>query len=395
MDDPTQRLHFLLPLAIAPAILLGLLARRIGLPAVVGQIFAGVLLGPMVLGVIIPGEPHSHNGNGGSNGFYELAEIGLCVLLFKIGLQTRIDHFTQVWRQALSVASVGMLLPFALGLGVGFLLHWPISATLFLGAALTATSIGVTAAAIDELEVGDSTEARIIMGAAVVDDVLGLLLLSIIAGLGVQTDSIGPALGWSIAQAVVFLGAAIAVGPFLVRGFDKLTDWLGSDEILIALAFGYLLLMAHAAESAGLAAIIGSYAAGLVFSERDEAKLSRVFEPLTQLLAPIFFVLVGSSIAFNGGVNWADFGTIVLLVVVATGSKIVAPWLGRTGAANRAVIGSGLVPRGEVGLVFAQVGLATSALSGEQYSILTTVLVVTTFAGPMIFRKFAVRIAAT
>jgi Kef-type K+ transport system membrane component KefB len=180
-----------------------------------------------------------------------------------------------------------------------------------------------------------------------------------------------------------------------VRAFDRLTDWLGSDEILIAFAFGYLLLMAHAAESAGLAAIIGSYAAGLVFSERDEAKLSRVFEPLTQLLAPIFFVLIGSSIEFNGGANWADFGTIVLLVVVATGSKIVAPWLGRTGTANRAVIGSGLVPRGEVGLVFAQVGLATSALSGEQYSILTTVLVVTTFAGPMIFRKFAVRIAAT
>tara|TARA_R110002096_G_scaffold342549_5_gene535552 strand:- start:974 stop:2167 length:1194 start_codon:yes stop_codon:yes gene_type:complete len=385
-------LHLLLPLAIIPAILLGQLGRRAGLPAVVGQILAGVLLGPMVLGLIQPGEAHGDNGNGGSNGFFELAEIGLCVLLFKIGLETRLQHFTRVWRPALAVAAAGMILPFGLGLGIGLLIQWPFPAALFLGAALTATSIGVTAAVIEELGVRDSPEARIIMGAAVMDDVLGLLLLSVITALTAQTESIGPALGRSLFQAVLFLGAAVALGPHVVRLFDKLTDWLRGEVVLVALAFGYLLVMAHLAERVGLAAIIGSYAAGLVFSKRDEAALEKAFEPLTDLLTPIFFVLIGSSIAFDGGMGWAEFGVVVLLVGIAVGSKIAAPWLAPGGGLNRAAIGSGMVPRGEVGLVFAQVGLTTLALTQSQFSVLTLVLVATTLAGPMLFRRFALKL---
>lgn len=381
-----MELHLLLPLTLAPAILLGQLLRRAGLPAVVGQILAGVLLGPMVFGLL---QPISPGGNGNGDGFHELARIGLCVLLFKIGLETQIGHFTRVWRQALAVAGAGMILPLILGFGAGWLLGWNPTAALFLGAALTATSIGVTAAVIDELGVHDSVEARVVMGAAVVDDVLGLLLLSTLAVITADSGSVGATLAGSLVQAVLFLGAAVAFGPFVVRAFDKLTDWLRSEVVLIALAFGYLLLMASLAEHIGLAGIIGSYAAGLVFSKRDEAALERAFEPLTELLAPVFFVLIGSSIAFDGWIGWTQLAALLVFTAVAIGSKFGAPWLIPFGKTNRAAIGSGLVPRGEVGLVFAQVGLSSLALTQSQYSILTLVLVVTTLAGPVMLRKFA------
>jgi Kef-type K+ transport system membrane component KefB len=386
MDNSMMGLHLLLPLVIVPAIILGQFLRRFGLPAVVGQILAGVLLGPMVFGLVEPGESHDANGNANGNGLYELAEIGLCVLLFKIGLETRFGDFARVWRRALGVALAGMALPLGLGIGTGLLLQWPLPAALFLGAALTATSVAVTASVIEEMGVQDSSEARIIMGAAVVDDVLGLLLLSAITVLSTQSESLGLALGRSLIQAVVFLGVAIVVGPFIVRVFDWFTSWLRSEAVLVVLAFSYLLVMAHLAEKIGLVGIIGSYAAGLVFSKQDEESLKRAFEPLTEILTPLFFVLIGSSISFNSDFGIGSIGTVVLVVGVALAGKLLAPWLVPHFGLRRGMVGSGLVPRGEVGLVFAQVGLASLAMTQSQYSILTLVLVVTTLVGPVLFR---------
>lgn len=382
MDDQMMGLHLLLPLMIVPAIIIGQLLHRVGLPAVVGQILAGVMLGPMVFGLIEPGEAHGGKGNG----LYELAEIGLCVLLFKIGLETRFGDFVRVWRRALGVAIAGMLLPLGLGLGLGLLLHWQLPAALFLGAALTATSIAVTASVIEEMGVQDSDEARIIMGAVVVDDVLGLVLLSAITALSAQSESIGLDLGRSLLQAIVFLGAAIVVGPYIVRIFDWLTNWLRSEVVLVVLAFSYLLVMAHLAEKIGLVGIIGSYSAGLVFSKRDEKSLERAFEPLIEILTPLFFVLIGSSISFGSDFSLRFIGVAALVFGVALAGKICAPWLIPQFAARRWMVGSGLVPRGEVGLVFAQVGLTSLALSRSQYSILTLVIVATTLVGPLLLR---------
>lgn len=383
MDNSMMGLHLLLPLVIVPAIILGQFLRRFGLPAVVGQILAGVLLGPMVFGLV---EPHDANGNANGNGFYELAEIGLCALLFKIGLETRFGDFARVWRRALGVALAGIVLPLGLGIGTGLLLQWPLPAALFLGAALTATSVAVTASVIEEMGVQDSAEARVIMGAAVVDDVLGLLLLSAITVLSTQSEPLGLTLGRSLIQAVVFLGVAIVVGPFIVRVFDWFTSWLRSEAVLVVLAFSYLLVMAHLAEKIGLVGIIGSYAAGLVFSKQDAESLERAFEPLTEILTPLFFVLIGSSISFNSDFGIESIGTVVLVMGVALAGKLLAPWLVPRFSLRRGMVGSGLVPRGEVGLVFAQAGLASLALTQSQYSILTLVLVVTTLVGPVLFR---------
>jgi len=389
MVDPITKLHLLLPLVLTPAILLGLLLRKIGLPAVVGQILAGVLLGPMVIGLVEPGEFHGEHGHGNGSGFYALAEIGLCVLLFKIGVETRLSHFTLVWKRALGVALAGMFLPLGLGTGAGLLIGWSLPASLFLGAALTATSIGVTMAVIEEMGVKDSPEARVVMGAAVVDDVLGLLLLSAIAALSSQPDSVGLAMGQSLLQAVVFLGVAIAVGPFVVRFFDWLMGWLRSESVLVVLAFSYLLMMAHFAENVGLAGIVGSYAAGLVFSKREEAVLEHAFKPMTEIFTPIFFVLIGSSIEFQSVLDPRSLGFVALILAIAIAGKLLAPWCVPRFGLRRGLVGSGLIPRGEVGLVFAQVGLGSLALSQGQYSLLTVVLVCTTLIGPVLFQRLA------
>lgn len=382
-----MNLHLLLPLILVPAILIGQILRRFGFPAVVGQILAGVMVGPLFFGLIEPGEFHGNNGDG--DGFIELAKIGLCVLLFKIGLETRIADFTRVWRQALGVALTGMLLPLGMGIGAGLLLQWTLPAALFLGAALTATSIGVTASVIEEMGLQNSSEARVILGAAVVDDVLGLLLLSVITAVSTQPESLGLSLGSSLLQAVAFVGVAIAVGPFVVRMFDRLADWLHSDAVLVVLAFSYLLLMAQLAENVGLAGIIGSYAAGLVFSKRDEALLQRAFTPLIEIFTPIFFILIGASIAFGPDMGMETLWTVTLIFVVAFAGKMFAPWLVPSFGLRRGVIGSGLIPRGEVGLIFAQVGLSSLALSHGQYSLLTAVLIATTLLGPVLFRHLA------
>ena len=383
MDGGELPLHLLLPIALVPAILIGELFRRMRLPSVVGQILAGVILGPVGIGLIAPlgGESESQGG------FHELAEIGLCVLLFKIGLETKVSQFTRVWRPAVGIAVLGMLVPFGAGLGIGgFLLDWTRFASLFLAAALTATSIGVTAAVISELGLEETSEARIIMGAAILDDILGLLLLSSLTALSGAGGSPSWSVGGSFLQAVFFLGLALFVGPLVVRGIDRVSDWLRSEWVLLVLAFGFLLLMASFAERVGLAAIIGSYAAGLVFSEKDQKQLERGLTPLTELFAPIFFILIGSSISFDALSGWGGLLAATAVLLVAVSSKLIPPFAIPGLSGKRLVIGSGLIPRGEVGLLFAQVGLSSALLSNSQYSLLAIVIVATTIAGPLLFR---------
>jgi len=383
-------LHLLLPIVLVPAILVGYIFKKAGLPVVVGQIFVGVVLGPMGLGLI--GEIDIESGDSiKSSAFHQLAEIGLCVLLFKVGLETRLREFATVWRRALGVAVVGMILPLGLGIAIGSLLQWSLTASLFLGAALTATSIGVTASVIDELGVQQSAEARTIMGAAIVDDILGLLLLSGLAAIsGESTGSLGMAIASNLLQAVLFLGAAIAIGPFLARIFDVLANWLRSDAVIVVLAFSYLLVMSSLADNFGLAGIIGSYAAGLAFSRHDEKLLERAFEPIIEILTPIFFVVVGSSIILDAEMIDIRFmGITMLVLIVSIAGKLFAPFFVPRFGLNRLMVGSGLIPRGEVGLVFAQAGITSAALNQTQYSLLTLVIVVSTLLGPLFFRSNA------
>ncbi len=386
MDLP---LHLLLPLLLVTAKLLGVAGRKVGVPAVVGEIFAGLLLGPSLIGAL----PSEATGGDAFHVFGEFAQIGLCILLFRIGLETDLGEFLRVWRPATSVAIAGMIFPFVLGWGVATLLGWSVMVAVFVGATLTATSIGVTASVLDEIKGQRSAEGRIMLGAAVLDDVLGLLVLSAMMGMVTPGAGVANTVGKALVQALLFMGFGIFFGPLIVRGFMAITRWSGKAALLLVLSFSYMLLMAAVAHAIGLAMIIGAYAAGLAFGGYEEhEELNRDLRPLIDLLTPLFFILIGASMELHG-LNpltaagrwaWVVFATLTIAAIVG---KMLSPAFLKAGNVNRLAIGSGMMPRGEVGFVFAQMGLSVSLYSPAQYSMLTLVLVATTILGPLLLRR--------
>ena len=382
--------HLLLPLALISAKLLGGVAKRLRIPAVVGEIAAGVVLGPALLG-FLPSEVSTAEGDGV---FHVLAQIGLCVLLFKIGLETRLLDFIKVWKPATITAAAGMALPFFVGWGLS--LAWgrgPLTAV-FVGATLTATSIGVTASVLSELRAESTREATVILGAAVLDDILGLLLLSALVGVVTPGIAVAPHVVTALLQAGAFMAGGIWLGPYAVQLALMLSRWCRTQAVLLALAFGYLLLMAHLAEVAGLSMLIGAYAAGLAFAgHRERKQLEDGITPLVELLTPLFFVLIGASISFEGFSVSSSEGRqawleLTLLVGLAVAGKLAAGFFLRKEDVNRFAVGSGMIPRGEVGLIFTQVGLTTAVFSPGQFSVLAMAIVITTVVGPLLLRYF-------
>ena len=382
-------LHLLLPLLLVVARLTGAVVKRAGMPPVVGEIAAGLLLGPMWIGAL----PTEAAATEGFHTFHEFAQIGLCVLLFRVGLETDLKEILRIGRSATGVAVSGMVYPFILGSGVGLLLGWPWMLTIFVGATLTATSIGVTASVLDEVGGHGSREGRVMMGAAIMDDVLGLLLLAGIVAWVTPGQAVFGAVSVALVQAMVFMAAGVFLGPWLVRAFVRLSRWAGGQSTFLVLSFAYLLLMAWTAHEIGLAMIIGAYAAGLAFGGHPEhEQLNKDLRPLIDLLTPLFFILIGASIELAGfnpltAVGREAWFIFFLLFAAAIAGKLLSPALLKNGM-NRMAIGSGMMPRGEVGFVFAQVGLTAGVLDPGRYSILTLVLVATTVLGPLLLRRY-------
>ena len=384
-----MKLHWLLPTVLVAAKLFGAIARRWGLPAVVGEILAGVLLGPSALGLI---EITGHGGEG--DPLRGLAQIGLCVLLFRVGLETDLGNARVVARPAAVLAVAGMLLPLALGaLGATVFGVAPLAA-LFIGATLTATSIGVTAAVLEELGASASRGATLILGVAVIDDVLGLVLLAALIGTASAQDGLLGQIGVSVAQAVGFLAAALLLGRPLAQATILVTRWTRSRSTLLVLVFSALLLMAWAAKIAGLEMIIGAYAAGVALARHPEREwLEAELEPVIELFTPIFFVLVGSAIALESFALHTAEGRLTLalaglLFAAAIAGKLLAPLVLRRPAVPALALGSALVPRGEVGLIFAQVGLSEGVLTTGLFSALALVITASTLVGPVLLRRF-------
>jgi Kef-type K+ transport system membrane component KefB len=362
--------------------------RRLGLPAVVGGIFVGVLFGPSFFGVI-PSEGRDPEGFGIVS---DLADIGLCVLLFRIGLETRFRDFLPVWRQTASIAACGMVLPFALGwLSAS---TWGLShqTAVFVGATLTATSIGVTASVLSELSAQRSKEGVLILGAAILDDVIGLVLLSSLVAIVTPALSVTGVVFKAILQAIGFIAAGILIGPYVVRIAVIISKWSRSRGMVLVLAFSYLLLLAYVAGAIGLDMIIGAYAAGLAFSHHDERdQLEQDLKPLTELLTPLFFVMLGASMEFSGLNPFSEVGrkawgfASVLFIAAVMGKLFSAVWL-RKDQGNKWAVGSGMMPRGEVGFIFAQIGLTGKMFSPELFSSIVAVLIGTTILGPVLLR---------
>ena len=368
----------------------GELAERLKQPAVLGELFAGVVIGVGGLGWIDPHEETIHL----------LAELGVLLLLFAIGLETRLKDLLQVGGASTAVAVTGVLLPLGAGYAAGRVVGADPLLSLFLGATLTATSVGVTARVLRDLGHLGSPEARVILGAAVIDDILGLVLLALVtAVLAGGQVSAGRAVAL-LAIAVLFLVVALLAGRVLVSRLFQLIPRLQIPGSLLTaslvLAFGLALLAARS----GSAAIIGAFAAGMILAETGHReRIEEQVRHVGHLFVPIFFVVVGAQVdlrPFNPlePANWPPLAGVVALSAIAMLTKWaagVAPFWIR---ARKNVIGVGMIPRGEVGLIFAQVGRTSGLLDGRQFSAVVMIVMITTFAAPILLRRMLVPRAA-
>jgi Kef-type K+ transport system membrane component KefB len=372
----------LLVAILAAAKLFGALAQRIGQPAVLGELCAGVVLGGSVLGVIDPKIEVLHL----------LSELGVIILLFAIGLETDLKNLLKVGAASSAVAIVGVVLPFALGYGVSILLGLSNLTAVVAGAALTATSVGITARVLSDLNRLQEPESQIVLGAAVIDDVVGLVILAVVAGVargeGIST--------WGVAVTTItafgFLIGTLLLGrlivPPIVARLRKI-DLPGTPtKLALLFAFG----LAWLAHYAGSATIIGAFAAGLLIRETPDAhNVERGIANLGHFFVPIFFVIVGAAVDVNvfNPLDSANHRTLLVgtaLIVAAVLGKFLAGYAPFWIPANKKVIGVGMIPRGEVGLIFAQMGLTSGAFDPAMFSAVTLMVMVTTFMAPPLLK---------
>lgn len=374
-----MRLHLLLPLVLLPASLLGELTRRIGITALVGEITVGVLLGPAVANLL--------PARGAPGVFHELAHIGFCALLFRLGMQSRPETLFSAWRPGLLVGLVGMVVSFTLGGAVSVAFGWRLDSAAFVGAALTATSISVPVSVLREARHERSRAGSIVLAAAFVTDLLGLAGLAFLTAFFASGSPTYGQVLRVVAQSVAFLAAGVVLGPFAIRQLVRVARRFGHPTLLLVLGFSYLLLVAHAAKAVGLAMVIGAYAAGLAFSGLEEReRLEAEIRPLILLLRPLFFVLAGASISLSTLSPAHPAGRVVIaltatLIVIAVLGKLVGPSLSRIDRLERRVVGYGMVARGGMGFVFAEAGIASGKLPPELFAAVALTLTATTVVG--------------
>lgn len=353
------------------------LAERVRVPAVLGEIIAGLALGPSVLGLVNP-----------SDSLKVLAELGVIVLLVQVGLEMDLGELRRVGRASLSVAVIGVVLPMGAGVVAGYALGETMNASLFLGAALAATSVGITARVFGDLHALSSTEARIVLGAAVADDVLGLIILTVVTRI-VKDGSVDVAsvLG-TVALAVAFLTVSGIVGMFVIpRLFGAIGSRAASPATIGVLAGAAAFGFAAAADAANLAPIIGAFMAGIALGKVPQHdRVAREFSVLGNLLIPIFFLQIGIDTDVTKFFQTHVLWVATVLTVIAIASKMLAS-IGAVGTtANKLIIGIGMVPRGEVGIIFATIGLQVGVFDEDLYAVVLLVVLVTTVITPPFLR---------
>jgi Na+:H+ antiporter len=366
--------------ALVGAKLFGGLAERIGQPAVLGELLAGVILGPSVLGLVPL-----------SGAIFLLAEIGVILLLFEVGLETDLEELVRVGGPALAVALAGMVLPFGGGYAVAHLLGYGPLTSVFVGAALTATSIGITARVLSELDVLKTREGQIILGAAVIDDVLGLVVLAIVSGVAEKGELSATSALRTATFSILFLAVAIGAGIPLGKRLVSLVGKSRLRGILVASAVAFALLVAWGAKKAESAPIVGAFAAGLALARTNRRHdIEHAVKPIVDIFAPVFFVYVGAEVdvrLLNPGVaeNRPALLLGLALTVVGFLGKFLAGFCA-WGRVRRSFIGAGMVPRGEVGLIFASMGLATRALPQGVFVAVLVAVFATTFVTPPLLK---------
>ncbi|MBB6183042.1 cation:proton antiporter [Oleiagrimonas soli] len=355
------------------------IAQRLKMPGVVGEIAAGCIIGPSLLGwitldQIAPGEPLD-----------ALAEIGVVLLLFSVGLETRLEDLKKVGKSAFLVGVLGVIIPFAAGVlwahGSGF--AWVKS--MFVAAAFVATSAGITARVLQELGVLRRTESRVILGAAVIDDILAMLLLGVVSSLQGGGEINVQSLLFTLLGAVGFLAIFGWAGTQMARRrsywLDKPINSHSPLTIVLALCLG----LAFLSTKFGLAAIIGAFLAGMIASETKQREiLEKRTEPLLALLTPFFFVVTGAKVNLTELASWDAVWMLLVVTVIAILSKLLGGFLGSLALGKRGalIVGFGMVPRGEVGVVIAALGLAAGVFSERVYAVIVAMSLLTAVVTP-------------
>ena len=355
------------------------IAQRLKMPGVVGEIAAGCVVGPSLLGWIQPSEALD-----------VLAEIGVVLLLFSVGLETRLDEMKRVGRSAFAVGVLGVIVPFILGSlwahGSGF--DW--AKSLFVAAAFVATSAGITARVLQELGALKREESRVILGAAVIDDILAMLLLGIVTA--AQTS--GPLrLGHLAIVMAEAIGFVVVIGLLGARVMRRSSRWLNapigplsSFSIVLALCLG----LAYASTQFGLAAIIGAFLAGMIASETQQRQaLEQQTQPLLVLMTPFFFVMTGTKVELSQLWSVDALLALALITVIAIISKLIGGFLGALSLGTRGalIVGVGMIPRGEVGIVVASLGLAATIFSPRIYALIVAMSLLTSMVTPPVLAR--------
>ncbi len=388
-DLSIPSLFLALAAMLVAAKLLGELAERFGQPAVLGELIAGVLLGGSVLGIVPAEGP-------GAEVIHVLAELGVLLLLFEIGLETDLQEMFRVGTASLSVAAVGVALPFILGFIYWAYLPHAASegstdltmAAIFVGATLTATSVGITARVLSDLQQMRTQEAKIIIGAAIIDDVLGLVILTVVTGMAAGASLSALGIARVFAVAVGFLVIAVLVGRYAApRLFDRVMR-MQVRYVLLVFAVAFALGLSAAAALVGSALIIGAFAAGIILSGTNQFDtIAHEVRPVASIFTPIFFVSVGASV--NLGLLDPTregapgiLGIAAVLTVLAIIGKLAAGWAAPWVKFRRIVVGVGMVPRGEVGLIFADIGRRSGILNEAVFGAVLLMVMATTFVAP-------------
>jgi Kef-type K+ transport system membrane component KefB len=394
MYDPLAGTLLLLALLWLSAKVGGELAVRLKLPAVTGELAVGLALAAFHrVWPLIPEVAASPAAE-------LLGGLGVVVLMFAVGLESTVPQMLKVGLASLRVALIGVVLPMAAGLAGAWLLlpkGSPFVLDLFIGACLCATSIGISAQVLREKGASDSVAGRIIVGAAVVDDVLGLLVLVAVSSLvgAASGGPAGPNLMGTLTLALGFLATALTLGRLTTPHLFRLANRMRSEQVLLPLGLGFAFLLAWLGNLAGLASIVGAYAAGLILEpahivdleRRERHTLEELVHPLVSVFSPLFFVLMGAKVDPSALFKPATLGFVVALAALGVAGKYVAGVGGGKGVST-AVVGWGMVPRGEVGLIFVATGAqlhlnGLPLLSPEVQAGIIGALLLTTVAGPV------------
>ena len=391
-SETFTRTSLLLILMITLADICGFIFERLGMPEILGEIYAGILLGNLAL----MGIDFNLSELLRSSEFMEYSsELALVLLLFLVGLESDMRDLLKVGRNAAMVALGGVALPIIMGIGactaLGFasgLEGW------FVGAMLAATSVGITAKILGENGLLKTRSAEVILGAAVIDDVLGIMLLAVLASV-VVTGEVAPLdLLWIIAKALLFFGGALLIGQRLMPGVVHIVALNKHSSVWTGFALCLALAFAQLAAFAGLAPLIGAFVAGLLLDDVDfrvgdalqKHTLEELVKPISDILITIFFVGIGAQVQLETLLDPQILLIIVTLTVVAVVSKGAAGFLVSGRGYDRLGIGFGMIPRGEVGLVFAAFAFTHEVFSGETYSALVMVVLLSTLLGPILLK---------